>query len=1142
VRAAGLATAGYFRTPDQALDRLVHLLTPAPGIADMRVLDPCAGEGHALDAVARHLGATPFAVEIQRDRASLCRDRFPYAIWGDAFRLRLTSGAFGLLWLNPPYDAGAASDNSYELKFLKELDRCLAPGGILVYLVPIDRLAPAAGYISGRYEGVRVWKFPAGEYEAYEQVALIGRRRKGHQRDDQLEAYLQAAGKGPLPLDALPEGETSFPVPRLPRVPLTFESADVDQDALLEALNGKYSAWNHPGLQERLWPSSIYRANPLMPLQRGHLALLLAAGYLDNCLIDTPEGSLLVKGQIQKAVEEVENDPDAGRRRERERLLVSVNVLNVSRGTFSSYSGARLQEFVTTYRDALTSAVVERFPAQYGVQHRELMPLHNTLLRSPIGGQADAIRAIAWAMKRHKGVLLDGEMGCGKTYVAVSAVVIGALRLKLRLQRVVVTCPPHMTRKWAREIQTTTPRAQVVVIHSPSSKSAPGPLAQLRRAMELPASPLSPVFIVCSREQLKLSYRSRPAAIERRRTGQKLTSLTDLCCPDCWRPLLDKDGNPLTPGELEGHRVKCWCPTCREAGARAPKCPDCCGTVLSTVDVVPVPPAPDQPVFVRKEDVERRKGQPDLRRYEIARYLASRYPKGAIDLFVCDECHEMKAESTAQGRAAGVLAEIARHTLVLSGSIYSGLASDLFYLLYRFVPAFRDHFAYDEVARFVERFGVYEYIYTKMDAERAGEADLSSDVGAVSKRGNERVRRRERPGMSPAILLHVIGSAVFLRLEDVAAALPPYREEVHVVDEDPELLDAYKDLDRQFQDASQSASYGQRMRIAGAALQTLLSYPDTCTRPVEQTIKIGRGAGESVDITAPALPADKLYAKERALLELLVGERAKGRRCLVYYTNTGVRDLAPRLLRLAEQAGLRTDVLKVSVKPEARERWIEQRVEKGLDVLFSNPALVETGLDLLAFPTILWAQVCYRTVTVRQASRRSWRIPQRLPVTVHHFVYRNTKQYPALLYIATKVHTSNQFDGDLEGDGLDELAGDDAVGSLARLLFDGAPAGNGLEQLFASLEETKADSRTFLDASFNVNDESDRPAQAEPAVVVSPAPLELDFGPAGSDHGESILALLEEHERITREQRERNTVRAQRKLEARLNAGQMSLF
>ena len=512
----------------------------------------------------------------------------------------------------------------------------------------------------------------------------------------------------------------------------------------------------------------------------------------------------------------------------------------------------------------------------------------------------------------------------------------------------------------------------------------------------------------------------------------------------------------------------------------------------------------------------------------------------------------MKAESTAQGRAAGVLAEISRHSLVLSGSIYSGLASDLFYLLYRFVPAFREHFAYDEVSRFVERYGVFEYVYTKVDAEQAGQADLSTDVGAVSKRGNERVRRRERPGMSPAILLHVIAAAVFLRLEDVSAALPPYQEEVHVIDEDPELLDAYGDLASQFAAAKERASYGQKMRVAGAALQTLLSYPDTCTQPVEQSLKIGRGAGESVDITAPALAAQTIYAKERALLDLLVKERAKGRRCLVYYTNTGVRNLAPRLLGLAEQAGLRADVLKVSVKPEARERWIDQRVDRGLDVLFSNPALVETGLDLLAFPTICWLQVCYRTVTVRQASRRSWRIPQKLPVFVHHFVYRNTTQYPALLYIATKVHTANQFDGDLEGDGLDELAGDDALGSLARMLFDAAPARNGLEQLFASLDDMKADSRTFLDDEFNNEGGLAVPAPAYEAESVAAAgdfepertgeALQLGFAPGRSTAGESILSLLEEHDRLSTEQRERNAARTRRKVEALLSAGQMPLF
>ena len=54
----------------------------------------------------------------------------------------------------------------------------------------------------------------------------------------------------------------------------------------------------------------------------------------------------------------------------------------------------------------------------------------------------------------------------------------------------------------------------------------------------------------------------------------------------------------------------------------------------------------------------------------------------------------------------------------------------------------------------------------------------------------------------------------------------------------------------------------------------------------------------------------------------------------------------------------------------------------GLDVLLVHPRLVQTGLDLIDFPTIVWQEVEYSVYTMRQASRRSWRIGQRRPVRV----------------------------------------------------------------------------------------------------------------------------------------------------------------
>ena len=59
--------------------------------------------------------------------------------------------------------------------------------------------------------------------------------------------------------------------------------------------------------------------------------------------------------------------------------------------------------------------------------------------------------------------------------------------------------------------------------------------------------------------------------------------------------------------------------------------------------------------------------------------------------------------------------------------------------------------------------------------------------------------------------------------------------------------------------------------------------------------------------SASALPDDRLYPKERALVDLVRRDRSRGRRVLVYATHTGIRDITPRLRaveRLAARAGI----------------------------------------------------------------------------------------------------------------------------------------------------------------------------------------------------------------------------------------------
>ncbi len=56
--------------------------------------------------------------------------------------------------------------------------------------------------------------------------------------------------------------------------------------------------------------------------------------------------------------------------------------------------------------------------------------------------------------------------------------------------------------------------------------------------------------------------------------------------------------------------------------------------------------------------------------------------------------------------------------------------------------------------------------------------------------------------------------------------------------------------------------------------------------------------------------------------------------------------------------GFRVAVMKAdAVAPNRREAWVADKVKQGIDVLICHPRLVQTGLDLIDFQTIVWGEV-----------------------------------------------------------------------------------------------------------------------------------------------------------------------------------------
>src|SRR5438552_13109741 len=70
------------------------------------------------------------------------------------------------------------------------------------------------------------------------------------------------------------------------------------------------------------------------------------------------------------------------------------------------------------------------------------------------------------------------------------------------------------------------------------------------------------------------------------------------------------------------------------------------------------------------------------RRYAPADFI-SRHLKGWFTFFIAAEAHELKRATTAQGQALGRLAAAGHRTLILTGTLSGGLASNIHLLIAR---------------------------------------------------------------------------------------------------------------------------------------------------------------------------------------------------------------------------------------------------------------------------------------------------------------------------------------------------------------------------------------------------------------------------------------------------------------------------
>jgi len=405
------------------------------------------------------------------------------------------------------------------------------------------------------------------------------------------------------------------------------------------------------------------------------------------------------------------------------------------------------------------------------------------------------------------------------------------------------------------------------------------------------------------------------------------------------------------------------------------------------------------------------------RRFAKAEFIKRYLPTGFFDLAILDEVHELKGGGTAQGQAMSCLIARSKKVLALTGTLMGGYSKDLFYLLWRMFPRqmVKSGFTYGRTLGFAERYGVVQRTYA------ADDFDPDWNQASIGRK-SRRARIKEAPGISPLLLPDLLlERAAFVRLTDVTEALPEYDEIIVSTPMNHELHEEYQQLSTTLIDQTQKALARGDMRLLGKMLQSLLAYPDGCR--VAEQVTLERDGIEEIIASAPAIDID-LLAKEERLLEILATERKEGRKAAIFLEHTGSRDLIPTLQAKLQTRGFSPMVMRgQAVKPENREDWLRENLATGkYDCLLCNPNLVKTGLDLLDFPTIIFFQCGYSVFTLRQASRRSWRIGQELPVRVFFMAYAETMQEKALALMAQKMETSLAVEGELSDQGLAALS------------------------------------------------------------------------------------------------------------------------
>jgi hypothetical protein len=278
VRNVARIKLGYYPLPPEEGKRLRKLLDFSAGPAS--IIDPCVGTGVALHQLTERAETQKYGVELDANRAAAAAASGITTIQGDLFNAIARGESFSFLYLNPPYDSeiGSMDNKRMEFLFLEHTYRWLVEGGVLLMVVPQERLHSSIPLLAENFADLRVFRLTDPESERFDQLALFGvrKRMRGLEYNQNRAELHEMVWRRDVP--TLQGNEQPYRVPVSPSTQLIYRGLPLDQ---IEDLIVHSCAWKQ--VEPVLFPKEeIAGGRPITPLHAGHVGLLCTAGLLNG--------------------------------------------------------------------------------------------------------------------------------------------------------------------------------------------------------------------------------------------------------------------------------------------------------------------------------------------------------------------------------------------------------------------------------------------------------------------------------------------------------------------------------------------------------------------------------------------------------------------------------------------------------------------------------------------------------------------------------------------------------------------------------------------------------------------------------------------------------------------------------------------